>query len=72
MPPLNAHGVSPRPEIHPGGDFHGLQRILAMFSVAVAICGAICALTIIRDARRQRVIPRQATACTCMGACLRH
>jgi hypothetical protein len=72
MKPLRGRGVLPRPEFHSAEpDFRGLRRILAMFIVGVVVCAAICATTIIRDARRQRTIPRQATACTCMGACLR-
>jgi hypothetical protein len=72
MKPLRAHDVLPRPDFPPAGDFRGLRRILAMFIVGVVGCAAICAVTIIRDARRSRPVPRPAMACTCMGACLRN
>jgi len=71
MKPLGAHDTMPRPE-SPAGDFRGLRRIFAIFIVGIVICAGICAATMIRDARRQRPITRHATACTCMGACLRH
>lgn len=72
MKPLRTHDYVPRLEIPPTGGSRGLRRILTMFLCAVLACAAICAVLIIRDVRRQRSFLRPATACTCMGACLRH
>jgi hypothetical protein len=72
MKALRAHDYIPRPELPPAEDFRGLRRILAMFIVGLVVCAWICALTIIRDARHSRPVPHTATACTCMGDCLRH
>jgi hypothetical protein len=72
MKPLRAHDYFPRPEFPPAGDFRGLRRILAMFIIGIAVSAAICATLIICEATRPRPVPHATTACTCMGACLRH
>jgi hypothetical protein len=74
MKPLRAHDYLRRPEFPPAGpDFRGLRRILVGFLGAVAVCAALCAATVIRDARQHHMPHTEAHArCTCMGLCLRH
>jgi len=72
MTPPRAQDYMPRPASHPAEDFRGLRRILTMFAVGIVVCAGFCAATIIREARGPLPVPHPATACTCMGACLRH
>jgi hypothetical protein len=69
---LRANAALPRPEFQPAEDFRALRRILTIFIAGAVVCAGICAAMIVRDARRHRGAPRHATACTCMGRCMRY
>jgi len=55
----------------PEPDLRGLRRILAIFIIGVVASAVVCAILLVREARRGHTQSVQ-IPCTCMGRCLRH